>query len=91
MKTTLCILACIGLCIVFARLESRRSDKRIAEAFEGRESILEEQLSANMSRMQAQDDLTRELRFSCSWSMQKFLKIAKRMRSPSERIRRRRP
>jgi acyl carrier protein len=89
MKTTICILACIALCTLFARLESRRRDRKIDEAFEGRESlnpqqfyeryfeqkgvpfhlvekirtILEDQLSADMSRMQGQDDFTRELRF----------------------------
>jgi acyl carrier protein len=89
MKTTICILACIGLCVIFAKLESWRRDRKIAAAFEGRESlnpqqfharyfankgiprhiveqvrtILEEQLSADMSRIQDHDDFTRELRF----------------------------
>jgi acyl carrier protein len=39
MKTALLILACIGLCILFARFESWHRDRKIEEAFKGRESL----------------------------------------------------
>jgi acyl carrier protein len=89
MKTILCILACVGLCIIFARWESWRRDQKIEKVFAGREAmnpqefyeqyfksygvpfqiaesvmaILEEQLSADLSRLRGKDDFTRELRF----------------------------
>ncbi|MET0855438.1 MAG: phosphopantetheine-binding protein [Telluria sp.] len=89
MKTTLLILACIGLCIVLARFESWHRDRKIEAAFKGRESlnpqqfyeryfetkgvpfhivaavrtILEDQLSVDMSQLRDNDDFTRELRF----------------------------
>lgn len=89
MKTILCILACIGLCIIFAKWESRRRDMKIEAVFGGREpwppqefyeqhfrrygvpfhiaasvmAILEEYLSADLSRLRGKDDFTRELRF----------------------------
>lgn len=89
MKTTLCILACVGLCFIFARWESWRRKRKIEEVFAGREAlthqqfheqyfqsygvpfniaesvmtVLEEQLSADLSRLRGKDDFTRELRF----------------------------
>jgi acyl carrier protein len=39
MKITLLIFACIGLCIGLARFETWRRDRKIEEAFKGRESL----------------------------------------------------
>lgn len=43
MKTTLCILACVALCVIFARWESWRRDRKIEAVFAGREALNPEQ------------------------------------------------